>query len=52
MGFILSVLFGIGLIYLIVNFLKYVFAPTRHEKIMKANEDFVKSLRELDNKNK
>ena len=52
MGLILFFLFGIGLIYLIVHYLRYFFGPTRHEKIMKANDDFVKSMRELEKKNK
>lgn len=50
MGLILSILFGIGLIYLIVYYIKHLFDPTRHEKIMKANDDFVKSMREVEKK--
>lgn len=50
MGVLLFILFGIGLIYLIVYYVKHLFGPTRHEKIMKSNDDFVKKMREIEKK--
>lgn len=48
-GIILSILFGIGLIYLVWYFFSNLF-KSRHQKIIEANEEFVRKMQQKDHK--
>ena len=53
MGVLLFILFGIGLLYMIIKLVRYWCGPSEPrgtKGILKANDEFVKKMREIEKK--
>ena len=53
MGVLLFILFGIGLLYMIIKLGRYWFGPSEPREtkdMLKANNEFVKKMREIEKK--